>query len=280
MIDSIQGTITLNNGVKMPMVGLGVFQVTDDQEVIDAIRYAVEAGYRSIDTAAAYNNEKAVGIGVKECGVDRKDLFITSKVWNKEQGYDKTMRAFDKTMQDLQLDYLDLYLIHWPLPKKNLYVETWKALEALYKEGRIRAIGISNFYQEWIERLLAECEIVPMVNQIEYHPYQQYPELVTYCQEKGIVVEAYAPMARGAVLKDERLTSIADKYGKTAVQLALRFALQNDVVIIPKSTHKDRIIANADIFDFNISDEDMEAIRQVNENKILCGEDPNTFYLE
>ena len=278
MLTSLTDCVTLNNGVKMPWFGLVVFQASND-DARQAVLWAVQAGYRAIDTAAIYGNEKGVGDAIEQCGVDRKELFITSKVWNSMQGYDTTMQAFETTMADLKLDYLDLYLIHWPLPKNEKYVETWKAMEKLYHDGRIRAIGISNFYEPWIQRILDECEVVPAINQMEFHPHLQRPALREFCQKAGIVYEAYSPLAQGAIFQDEALIAMAKKYNKSVAQLVLRFEMQLGVVVIPKSVHQDRIISNAQVFDFEISPEDMETLKGLDQNKIICGQDPNEFYV-
>ncbi len=278
MIKSIKDTVKLNNGVEMPYFGLGVFLAQDEETQI-CVKDAIQAGYRSIDTAAIYGNECGVGRGVKDGGVSREELFITSKVWNSMQGYDNTLKAFDESMKKLDLEYLDLYLIHWPLPRLDNYIDTWKAMEKLYKEKRIRAIGVSNFFAPWIDRIIDECEVVPAVNQVEFHPYLQRPELFAYCKEKGIVYESYSTLMRGGIFKDETITALAAKYKKNAAQLVLRFAIQLGVVVIPKSVHKDRIISNADIFDFEISDDDMKKIIALDKNQIICGEDPVTFEL-
>ena len=278
MLNSLKDCVKLNNGVEMPKLGLGVFKMETGQEVIDAIKYAVDAGYKLIDTAAIYKNEDGVGTGIKECSVPREELFITSKVWNSEQGYDSTLKAFEKTMEDLQLTYLDLYLIHWPLPNNKNYVSTWKALEKLYKEGRIRAIGVSNFEPEWIEDILSECEVVPMVNQVECHPYLQQDELLEYCNSKGIVLQAWSPLAQGEILGDEKLAALAEKYGKTVAQFVIRWVLQRGITTIPKSIKQDRIISNADVYDFEISPEDMEAMKSFDIGKRV-GPDPSNFYV-
>ncbi len=275
---TIKDCVTLNNGVKMPLLGLGVY-LADNDNVVESVKWAVNAGYRHIDTAAIYENEKGVGRAIAECGVKREELFVTSKVWNSMQGYDTTLAAFDTTMDDLGLEYLDLYLIHWPMPRIDKYIDTYKALEKLYKDKRVRAIGISNFYEPWIKRVLDECEVVPAVNQVEFHPYIQHKELREYCKSKNIAFESYSTLARGAVMKDETLIQIAEKYGKSVAQLVLRFALQLDIIVIPKSVHEDRIISNADVFDFEISAEDMKTIEGLDRNEIICGADPHTFEL-
>ena len=210
--------IVLNNGVKMPILGYGVFQIPAD-ETAQCVRTAIEAGYRSIDTAMAYQNEKDVGKGIKDSGISREDLFITTKLWNKDQGYESTLKAFEKSRKMLDVDYLDLYLIHWPVLKCGMYVDTWKAMEKLYKEGLIRAIGVCNFTISHLEELKEKCEITPAVNQVELHPWLSQTELCTYMKQEGIFAEAWSPLAKGAVLNDETLLSIAKKYNKTTAQI-------------------------------------------------------------
>ena len=278
MIKSLNDCVKLNNGVEMHSFGLGVFQVDDGQEVMDAIKYATDAGYRLVDTAAIYNNEKGVGTAIKQCGLPREKLFITSKVWNAFQGYDSTLKAFENTMSDLQLTYLDLYLIHWPLPKNKNYIATWKAMETLYKEGRIRAIGVSNFEPEWIQDIINECEVVPMVNQVEFHPYLQQKELHEYCKANGVQLQAWAPLAKGKIFEDEKLIKLAGKYGKSAGQFVLRWQLQCGVITIPKSIKQDRIISNADIFDFEIDQQDMKAMESFDIGTRI-GPNPHDFYV-
>ena len=276
MIKSLNDCAVLNNGVEMPRLGLGVFKVEDGQVLIDAIKYAVDAGYKLVDTAAIYQNEKGVGTAIKQCSVPREELFITSKVWNSAQGYDSTLKAFDITMADLQLEYLDLYLIHWPLPKNRNYIPTWKAMEKLYKEGRIRAIGVSNFEPEWIQDIIDECETVPMVNQVECHPYFQQEKLRAYCKEKNVVLQAWAPLAQGKIFGDEKLIKLAEKYGKSVAQLVIRWGLQSGFTTIPKSIQQDRIISNADVFDFVIDEQDMQTIKSFDTNTRV-GPEPKDF---
>ena len=276
-LNSINDCVKLNNGVEMPSLGLGVFKVDDGQTVIDTTTYAVNVGYRLIDTASIYNNEKGVGTAIKQCGIPREKLFITSKLWNDSQGYDLTLKAFEKTMSDLQLTYLDLYLIHWPLPKNNTYIATWKALEALYQEGRIRAIGVSNFEPEWIQNIINECDIVPMVNQVEFHPYFQQKELREFCEANGVQIQAWAPLARGRIFEDETLIKLADKYGKSVAQFVIRWELQCKVATIPKSATRERMVSNADVFDFEIDEQDMKAMEGLNRN-MRIGPNPHDFY--
>ena len=261
----------LNNGVKMPWLGLGVFKTQDGEEVINAVKDAVAAGYRSIDTAAVYQNEKGVGQAIRECGIPRHELFITTKVWNSDQGYEATLQAFENSRKKLGLDYLDLYLVHWAVEDK--YRETWKALIHLYQEGAVKAIGVSNHQIAHIKQLIEDTGVVPAVNQVECHPLLTQKELLKYCQQQGIQFEAWSPLIRGN-LDNQILLNLADKYGKTPAQIVLRWDIQNKIVTIPKSVHKERIIENSQIFDFELNPEDMKEIDSMNENKRL-GPDPD-----
>ncbi|MGG3800486.1 aldo/keto reductase [Metabacillus fastidiosus] len=277
MIKSLHDTTTLHNGVKMPWFGLGVYKVEDGQEVINSVKSAIKAGYRSIDTAAIYKNEEGVGQAVKEAGIPREQLFITSKVWNSDQGYESTIAAFHESLKKLDLDYLDLYLIHWPV--KETYKETWKAMETLYKEGKVKAIGVSNFHIHHLEDLMEEAEIIPMVNQVEYHPRLTQKELLSFCQNNNIQLEAWSPLARGRFFDDPILVELSRKYEKTAAQIILRWDLQTGVVTIPKSVHEHRIIENANIFDFELSNEDIAKIDSLNQNERV-GSDPDNFHFD
>jgi diketogulonate reductase-like aldo/keto reductase len=272
MITDIKGTFELHNGVKMPYFGLGVFRSENGSEVINAVNTALDAGYRLIDTASMYANEEGVGKAIKESGVDRGEIFVTTKVWNSDQGYDSTIRAFNESMKKLNLDYLDLYLIHWPVPDK--YNETWKAFEYLYKEGKVRAIGVSNFLDYHIESLIRDAEIVPMVNQMEFHPFLVQQDQIDYCTRHKIYYEAWSPLMRGEVLKIDVLKEIGEKYDKSTVQVVLRWDLQKGVITIPKSIRPDRIISNADIFDFELTSEDVSRIDSLDRNKHF-GVDPH-----
>ncbi|MCB7161596.1 glyoxal/methylglyoxal reductase [Bacillus sp. PS93] len=265
MPTSLKDTVKLHNGVEMPWFGLGVFKVENGNEATESVKAAIKNGYRSIDTAAIYKNEEGVGIGIKESGVAREELFITSKVWNEDQGYDTTLAAFEKSLERLQLDYLDLYLIHWP--GKDKYKDTWRALEKLYKDGKIRAIGVSNFQVHHLEELLKDAEIKPMVNQVEFHPRLTQKELRDYCKAQGIQLEAWSPLMQGQLLDNEVLTQIAEKHNKSVAQVILRWDLQHEVVTIPKSIKEHRIIENADIFDFELSQEDMDKIDALNKDE-------------
>lgn len=258
IITDIQGTFRLHNGVQMPYLGLGVYLADEGEMVQNAVGWALEAGYRHIDTASAYLNEAGVGKAIRGSGLDRNSVFVTSKVWNTDQGYESTLEAFEKSLERLGMEHLDLYLIHWPVAGK--YRETWRALEKLYREGRIRAIGVSNFLRHHLEDLLQSAEIVPMVNQMEFHPWLVQQELLDFCRAKGIQYEAWSPLMRGAVVQVPEIEALARKYGKTEAQIVLRWNLQKGVVTIPKSANKERIAANAGIFDFELAPEDMARI--------------------
>jgi 2,5-diketo-D-gluconate reductase A len=267
--------ITLNNGVQIPQLGFGVFQVPAD-EVEGAVRNAIEAGYRSIDTAAAYRNEEGVGRAIAASGVPRDELFVTTKLWNDDQGYDSTLRAFDESMKRLGLDRLDLYLIHWPVPSRDRYVDTWKAFEKLYADGRVRSIGVSNFQVSHLQRLFNETEIVPAVNQIELHPNLPQEELRKVHATHRIATEAWSPLAQGALLTEQAITGLAEKYGKTPAQIVLRWHVQIGNVVIPKSVTPSRIAENIDVFDFELAPDDMAVIAEL-DNGGRIGPDPDEF---
>lgn len=274
----LQSTTKLANGVDMPWLGLGVFKVEEGADLIAAVKAAIKHGYRSIDTAAIYGNESGVGQAIREAlaenGIAREELFVTSKVWNQDQGYDETLAAFDASLSKLGLDVLDLYLIHWPVAGK--YKDTWRALEKLYKDGRVRAIGVSNFHVHHLQDLLSTAEIKPMVDQVEFHPYLAQNELLTFTKEQGIQLEAWSPLMQGELLNQPVLQEIAAKYNKSVAQTILRWDLQKGVVTIPKSIKEHRIIENASIFDFELSPEDMERIDALNQNRRV-GPDPDNF---
>ena len=273
-ITDLQGSFELHNGVQMPYFGLGVYQSDDGSEVINAVKAALNHGYRHIDTAAIYHNEEGVGTGIRESSVKREDVFLTSKVWNIDQGYDTTLKAFEASLERLGTDYLDLYLIHWP--KGELSKETWKALEQLYKEERVRAIGVSNFLQNHLEDLLPSVEIVPMVNQMEFHPYLVQQDLIDFCVSKNIQYEAWSPLMQGQIFDLDVMKDLASKYNKTIAQVVLRWDLQKGVITIPKSSKPERIKANANLFDFELSDEDVQLLDSLEKGKRF-GPDPDNF---
>lgn len=269
-------TTTLNNGVEIPQLGFGVFQIPEE-ETTAAVTAALEAGYRHIDTAAIYGNEAGVGRALATSGIPREELFVTTKLWNTEQGYDSALRAFDASLAALGLDYIDLYLIHWPCPRKDKYVETWRAFEKLYSDGVVRAIGVSNFHPHHLRRLFQETTTVPALNQIELHPYLVQAELREFNAQNGIATEAWSPLARGGdLLKDPVITRIAEKYGKTPAQVVIRWHLALGNIVIPKSVTPSRIKENFDVFDFELTDEDKAAIAALDKGTRF-GPDPATF---
>ncbi|MGG0274715.1 aldo/keto reductase [Bacillus rhizoplanae] len=278
MAKHLQDKTTLHNGVQMPWFGIGVFKVEEGPELVNAVKTAITHGYRSIDTAAIYGNEEGVGQGIREgiqqADISREDVFVTSKVWNADLGYESTIAAYETSLNKLGLEYLDLYLIHWPVEGK--YKEAWRALETLYKEGRVKAIGVSNFQIHHLEELMKDAEIKPMVNQVEYHPRLTQKELQAFCQEHDIQLEAWSPLMQGQLLNHEVLQEIANNYNKSVAQVILRWDLQNGVITIPKSTKEHRIVENADVFDFELKEEDMKRIDDLNENHRV-GPDPDNF---
>jgi methylglyoxal/glyoxal reductase len=274
MISSIKDCTQLNNGLKMPWLGFGVHRVNDGQDVEQAVRTALEIGYRSFDTATVYGNERGVGKTIRESGIPREDIFITTKVWNDDQRENRTLDAFEESLHRLDTDYVDLYLVHWPV--KDHFRETWYVMEEIYQSGRARAIGVSNFMVHHLEIVLTDCQIVPAVNQIEFHPFLVQPELLGFCQEHKIQVEAWAPLMLGQIVTEKPIQKLAEKYKKTPAQIALRWDLQHGVVTIPKSTHVDRIAENAQIFDFELSQVDMNALDALDEGR-RTGPDPENF---
>jgi diketogulonate reductase-like aldo/keto reductase len=269
-------TITLNNGVVMPQLGFGVFQVPD-AETTAAVGAALSAGYRSIDTAAVYRNEKGVGIALAESGIQRDELFITTKLWNADQGYDETLRAFDRSLGALGLDTVDLYLIHWPTPARDRYLDTWRAFETIRAQGRARAIGVSNFQPEHLRRLIDNTDVVPALNQIELHPFLVQEELRAFDAEHGIATEAWSPLAKGGeLLGNPTVTTIADRLGRTPAQVVLRWHLQLGNVVIPKSVTPSRIAENLNVFGFELTADDVAALTALDKG-LRTGPDPDTF---
>ncbi|WP_422082680.1 aldo/keto reductase [Ulvibacterium sp.] len=273
-ITDIQGTFELHNGVHMPYFGLGTYQSDNDQEAIDAVRWALDAGYRHVDTASVYKNEEGVGRGIQESSVAREEVFVVSKVWNSDQGYESTLKAFEDSLKRLQLKYLDLYLVHWPVT--GSYKDTWRAMEKLYAEGRVKAIGVSNFLRHHLEDLLQTAEVVPMVNQMEFHPYLVQQDLVDFCASKNIQYEAWSPFMQGKLFRLDICKELERKYNKSAAQIILRWDLQKGVVTIPKSAKKERILTNAAIFDFELTADEVAFLDSFDRGERI-GPDPDNF---
>ena len=274
MTKRFNGTLELANGVKMPQLGLGVYKMTDPGQTVEAITYAIETGYRAIDTAAIYENERETGEAIRHSGVPRDELFITSKVWNTDQGYDGTLRAFETSLKKLGLDYLDLYLTHWPVSEK--YVDTYKAIERLYDEKLIRTTGVSNHHAHHLEKILVKANVAPMVNQIELHPYLTQEPLRAFCEENGIAVTSWSPLARGKLLAEPTLLTIGEQYGKTPAQVIIRWHLQNNLIVIPKSVTPERISENNEVADFELSSEEMASINALNRDE-RTGTNPDSY---
>lgn len=270
--------ITLNNGLQMPQLGFGVWRVENDRATT-AVSNALETGYRLIDTAMIYKNEQGVGKAIRESSIPREELFVTTKVWNNDQGYENTIKAYEASLDRLGLDYVDLYLIHWPTPQYDRYIDTYKALEKLYHDGRVKAIGVCNFDIEHLERILNECEVKPVLNQVECHPHFAQFELKEFCAKQDIFVEAWGPLEQGGdILKDEVVKQIAEAHGKSPAQTVLRWHLQNNTIVIPKSVTPSRIEENFHVFDFELSNTDMEQINKLNINR-RKGRVPNEMNL-
>lgn len=273
------GNVVLNNGLKMPLVGYGVFRVPEGDDLAEAVKTAIAKGYRSIDTAQVYRNEESVGRGIRaaieEGLVTREELFITSKVWNDGLSYEETLAAYDSSLEKIGLDYLDLYLVHWPGIDQN-YIEVYKALEKIYQDGRVRSIGVSNFHVHHLESLLKETTVVPVINQIEFHPHLIQEEVRAYCKEKGIQVEAWSPLMNGSLLEEALIQELASKYGKTPAQIVLRYDVQHDVVTIPKTMTPARMTENLAVFDFTLTEQEMTQLDAMNDG-LRCGPDPEKF---
>ena len=272
-MNKLTDTFKLNNGIDIPCIGYGTFQTPDGKSVEDGVKEALKIGYRHIDTAYFYQNEKGVGKAIRESGVKREDIFVTSKLWNSDRGYESAKAAFEKTMDNLGLEYLDLFLIHWPAIKKQfdnaeeINAETWKAFEEIYETGRVKAIGLSNFLPHHIDELMKTAKIKPMVNQIEFHPGFAQIETAKYCIENDIVVEAWSPLGRKEVLENETLVELAKKYNKSTAQICIRWVLLHNILPLPKSVTPSRILENSQVFDFKISEDDMKTI----DNIPCCG---------
>lgn len=260
---TLQSTVTLNNGIAMPIFGLGVYLMSPGKETYRAVKSALEIGYRLVDTASLYDNEEDVGTAVRDSGIPREEIFVTTKLWNGDQGYDSAMRAFDESHDRLGMGYVDLYLIHFPVPQ--LRNESWRALEKILEGGRARAIGVSNYTERHLSELLDGSDIVPAVNQVEFSPFLYQRDLLEFCRNHRIQVEAYAPLTAAQRLNDQRITGIAAKHGRTNAQVLLRWAIEHEVVPIPKSSHPERIAENAEIFDFELFPDDVSALDGLND---------------
>ena len=269
--------ILLSNRVKIPSIGFGTYKSGSNEETAENVKCALRLGYRLIDTAYFYGNDKGVAKGIKESGVDRSEIFVVTKLWNDDHGYEKTLEAFNKSLNNLQLDYIDLYLIHWP---NKLNADTWRAFEELYKKGKVKSIGVCNFKKSHLEELKKTAEIMPMVNQIEIHPLNNKYEMIGYCKDNNIKLMAWSPIMRGKLFENEAMLNLSEKYKKTVAQIILRWHIQRGVIPIPKSSKEERIKENFEVFDFNISDEDMKFIDSLNEgdNVSVTGVPENTTF--
>lgn len=271
MSRDINHKIKMNNGVEIPQFGLGVYLTKSGTECINAVMWALEAGYRHIDTAKAYHNEKEVGEAVRDSGIKREEIFITTKLWNNDHGYETTLKAFDTSLKTLNTKYIDLYLIHWPVKDKRK--DSWKALEKIYESGYCRSIGVSNYMINHLEELFSYANIIPVINQVEFSPYNYQKDLLDVCNKNKIILEAYSPLTRMEKLTDTKLVPIAEKHNKTAAQVLIRWAIEHNIVVIPKSAHKKRIIENADIFNFSLDKSDMKILDDLDEG-FRCSWDP------
>lgn len=274
MRNKLNSYTTLNNGLKMPWLGFGVYQMEDGDEVKNAVSNALKLGYRSIDTASVYRNEMGVGKGIKESGIPRKDIFLTTKVWNDDQRKNRTLAAFQESLERLETDYVDLYLIHWPVA--GCYQKTWEIMEDIYKSGRAKAIGVSNFLVPHLQDILNSSAIIPSINQIEFHPYLVQPELLSFCKKNSIQLEAWSPLMQGHIVSVPAVKNIAEKYNKTPAQIVLRWDLQHEVITIPKSVNPNRILENTQIFDFELTQTEMQQLDALDQNKRF-GPDPANF---
>jgi len=268
---TLNSTAKLNNGVQIPRLGLGVYQIPPGKSTVKAVKYALEIGYKHFDTAKIYGNESDVGKALKESDVKREDIFITTKVWNSDQGYDSTLKAFESSLKRLGLSYVDLYLIHWPVQGK--IIETWKAMIKLLNSGKVNAIGVSNYSINELKETIHSSDTVPAINQVEFHPFLNQKDLLQFCKSNVIQLEAYSPLTRGERLNDPNIVRIAKSYDKTSAQILVRWSLQHDLVVIPKSSHEERILENSQVFDFHINQKDMEILD-------LLNEDLRTVFLE
>jgi methylglyoxal/glyoxal reductase len=274
-----ESMLKMNNGLDIPVLGLGVWQAKAGREVEDAVIWALETGYRLIDTARIYGNEEGVGRAIRKSKIPRDQIFLTTKLWNEDQGYETALAAIDQSLERLEMDYVDLYLIHWPFMDRNKgenrREETWKAMEEIYKSGKAKAIGVSNYTVKHLEEMKAYAKIMPAINQVEFHPFLYQKELLDYCRQNNIIVEAYSPLAHASRINDKRIAAVAEKYRKSNAQVLIRWSLQHGNVVIPKSVHKERIRENFNVFDFELSGQDMLALDALNEN-FRTAWDPNT----
>ena len=274
-------TVKLNNGILIPTIGFGTWKIENYDLAVKTVKLALKSGYRHIDTAAIYGNEEAVGQGIIESKIPRNEIFVTTKLWNSIRGYDETIEEFEESLSRLQMDYVDLYLIHWPVPidfkkeKKKKNIETYRALEKLYCAGKIKAIGVSNFLKHHIEELKSDISIPVMVNQIEFHPYYFDQETIEYCKSNEIVLEAYSPLGRGKVLNEKIIKEIAEKYSKTPAQICVRYAIDNDIIPLPKSIKEERIISNLEVFDFKLAEQDINQIKKLSHLEGKIGSNPD-----